>query len=702
VRDFLLGKRGRIPVILQAERAECALACICMVAVFYGHKVDLNGLRRTYGISASGACLQELLTTAGLLSLHARPLRLELEELSKLKLPAVLHWDMTHFVVLKKTSGDKLFVNDPAVGERCYRLSEADRRFSGVAVEFTPGRDLTPVTLTLRSRLQDLFTREAGFFSSVSQLFVLSLLLQLASVGGAFYMQLVIDEGVSRQDRDMLVVLATGFLMLAMSHVMMNCLRSSVLLYFSNQLGFQMVANVFAHLLRLPVAFFERRHVGDLVSRFGAIREIRRIITEDLVTVVLDGFFALITLAVMFYFSPLLAGVVLLFVTTGSILKLLCIPKIQTLQEQLIVSEAATSSSLMENMRAIEAIKFYCRELPRMLQWRNLYAEQINHGVNLTRFSIRLDLAFGTLFAFENILVIYLAAAQVLEGRITLGFLTAFVALKGNFSASIRLFVDKLVQIRLVRLQLERVSDITCAEREFDSFYLPRIKLPVDGKLTVEGLTYGYPGAPRKTLMDVNLELAAGEILAITGASGSGKSTLIKLMAGLLQPDTGCVRLDGTDIRQFGIRQYRDRCAGVLQTDQLLSGSILDNITMYDDECDQHRLQEAVRMACIDDFIDSLPMSFNSLVGDMGAIMSAGQGQRLLLARAFYKKPALLFLDEATANLDPATEERLLVQLRASGISIVLVTHRAAPLTIADRVLRCESGRLCVHSQAQC
>jgi len=692
-----MARKGRIPVILQAERAECALACLCMIAAYYGYRADLNSLRRVYGLSARGACLQELLTTAGLLSLNARPLRLELEDLQNLKLPAVLHWDMTHFVVLKKISGTKLYINDPAVGERCYRLSEADRRFSGIAVELTPGRDFSPVTLTLRSRLQDLFIRDPGFYASVAQLFVLSLLLQLASVGGAFYMQLVIDEGVARHDRDMLVVLATGFLMLALSHVGISYLRSNVLLYFANQLGFQMVANVFAHLLRLPVAFFERRHVGDLVSRFGSIREIRRIITEDLVTVVLDGFFALITLTVMFYFSPLLAAVVFLFVITGSLVKLLCIPQIQTLQEQLIVSEAATSSGLMENMRAIEAIKFYCRELPRMLQWRNLYAEQINHGVNLTRFTIRLDLAFGSLFALENILVIYLAASQVLEGRLTLGFLTAFVALKGNFSGSIRLFVEKLVQIRLVRLQLERVSDITCAEKEFDSFYLPAIKPPVYGELSCEGLAYGYPGASRKTLVDINLQLAAGEIVAITGASGCGKSTLIKLMAGLLQPDSGCVRVDGTDIQQFGIRQYRDRCAGVLQTDQLLSGSILDNITMYDDKCDQQRLQEAVRMACVDDFIDSLPMSFNSLVGDMGSIMSAGQGQRLLLARAFYKKPALMFLDEATANLDPETEQRVLTQLRASGISIVLVTHRLAPLSIADRVMRCDSGRLLVH-----
>lgn len=684
----LFARRSRLPAILQAERTECGLACVAMVAAYFGYRTDLNCLRREFPVSARGANLTDVMATAQSLQMTTRPLKLELEDLKNLQLPAILHWDLTHFVVLKSVGRRHIVIHDPAVGARRYSMTECSRHFTGVALEITPGLEFSPQARTLRSRLTDLFRTYPGFYLAIGQLFVLSLCLQLASIGSAFYMQLVIDEGLAKQDRDIVGVLAIGFFMLALSNVAMTFARSTVQLYFSNQLGFQMAGNVFQHLLSLPVDFFGKRHVGDLVSRFGSIREIRRIITEDLVTVVLDGIFALITLAVMFYFSAVLAFVVLGFVALVTVLKLALIPRIQAMQEQIIVAEAKTSTGLMENIRTIEIIKFYCRELQRLALWRNLYAEQINTQVALTRFTINLDAIYGLLFALENILVIYLAALLVLDGEITLGFLTAFIALKSNFSASIRSFVEKLVQIRLVKLQLERVSDITCAEKETDTLQLPVIRRPVAGNLRLADVSYAYPGSADAVLRNINVDIRPGELVAIAGPSGCGKSTLMKLMAGLLPATSGSVSVGDTDIRHLGLRQYRADCAGVLQGDQLLSGTIVDNITLFDDEVDQERLQQVAGMAQIADFVNRLPMGFNSLIGDMGSIMSAGQGQRILLARAFYKNSRFVFLDEATANLDPDTEAKILSQLCDLDATVVFVTHRPAPLEMADRVIR--------------
>jgi ATP-binding cassette subfamily B protein RaxB len=465
-------------------------------------------------------------------------------------------------------------------------------------------------------------------------------------------------------------------------------------IHFSNQLGFQMAGNVFHHLLRLPADFFARRHTGDLVSRFGALREIRQAFAEELLTVVLDGIFALAALLAMFYFHAVLASVVMLFVILEAALRLGVTPLLRRLSEQRIVAEAQTSTGLMESMRAIEIIKFYCCELARIASWRNHHAEQVNAQVQVSRVLVRVETAYGLLNGIEHVLVIYLAALAVMEGSITVGFLTAFIALKGHFSTSIRAFIDKLVQMRLLRLQLERVSDITCAEPEFADFLLPQVRSLTKGCLQVRDLAYSYPGAPAPVFAQLSLDILPGEILAITGASGSGKSTLVRILAGLLRPDEGQVLADGQSLTGANARRFRDVCSGVLQGEQLLSGTLLENITLFAETVDYPRMQRACRMARIDAFIASLPMGFNSLVGDMGAIMSAGQGQRVLLARAFYKQPRILFLDEATANLDPVVEGEILQEIKALGVTTVMVTHRAAPLNVATRVVHLEGGRL--------
>lgn len=690
----LFAVKHRLPIILQAERSECGLACVAMIASYFGYRVNLNSLRQEFPASIRGASLSEILSVASALKLQTRALRLEPKELKNIALPAILHWDMGHFVVLKRISRSGVVIHDPALGERKCSVKELDAHFTGIAIECVAGRDFIQATREQRTTLSELFSRYPGFYSAVGQLFILSLLIQLANIGAAFFLQLVIDESIAKNDTDLLVVLSVGFSLLMITNVAMSFARGTVQLYFSNQLGFQMAGNVFSHLMKLPVEYFSKRHVGDLVSRFGALGEIRNTLAEEMITVILDGIFASLVLVVLFYFHTTLAMVVLAFVVVFSIFKLSLISPIRTLTERRIVAEAVTSSGLMENMRAIEIIKFYCRELPRVLSWRNQYADQVNASVQLSRFSIRIEAAYSLLTGLENLLVIYLAARFVLEGSISLGFMTAFLALKSNFSTSIRSLIDKVVQIRLMKLQLERVSDITCAKVEYADFYLPETPYKLSGQLRLQGVSYRYSGNTEPVIRDVDLHIDTGDIVAIVGPSGSGKSTLIKIMAGLVFPSEGCVEVDGKTMQSTGVRRYRDACAGVLQSDQLLSGSLKENICLYDEVVDMPRMERAAQMAGIADFINSLPMGYRSLVGDMGSIMSAGQAQRILLARAFYKRAQILFLDEATANLDLEVEQQVLAAIRSLGITTIMVTHRQAPLTIATRVFRCEAGRV--------
>ncbi len=690
----LFAAAHRLPIVVQAERSECGLACLAMIATYYGCRVNLNGLRQEFPVSIHGACLSDILNVASALKLQTRALRLEPKELGEIALPAILHWDMGHFVVLKKVSRNGVTIHDPAFGERKCSAKELDLHFTGIAIECIPSRDFVRETRVQSTSIWELFSRFPGFYSAVGQLFLLSLLIQLANIGAAFYLQLVIDESIAKHDTDLLIVLGGGFGLLMFCSVAMNFARSTVQLYFANQLGFQMAGNVFAHLMKLPVEFFSKRHIGDLVSRFASLGEIRNTLAEDMITVVLDGLFASMILVVLFYFQATLATVVLVFVVLMSLFKLSLINPIKSLTERRIVAEAVASSSLMENMRAIEVVKFYCRELQRVWSWRHQYADQVNATVQLSRFGIRIEAAYGLLTGVENILVIFLAARFVLEGSISLGFMTAFLALKANFSSSIRSLIDKIVQIRLLRLQLERVSDISCAEVEYGNFYLPQMGSKLRGRLELQALSYSYSGSAEPVLRDVNLQIASGEIVAIVGPSGSGKSTLIKIMAGLVFPSEGCVEVDGQPLQRMGVRQFRSACAGVLQTDQLLSGTLQENICLYDEVVDTPRMERAARMAGIHEFIGSLPMGYNSLVGDMGSIMSAGQAQRILLARAFYKQAQVLFLDEATANLDPEVEQHVLRVIQSLHVTTIMVTHRQAPLEIAHRVLCCEGGNV--------
>lgn len=690
----LFAARRRLPIIVQAERSECGLACLAMIASYFGCRVNLNGLRQDFPVSIRGASLSDILSVASALKLQTRALRLEPKELNRIALPAIVHWDMGHFVVLKRVGRNGVTIHDPAFGERRYSAKEFDQHFTGIVVECIPSQDFVRESREQHTTLWELFSRFPGFNYAVGQLFLLSLLIQLANIGAAFYLQLVIDESIAKHDTDLLVVLCIGFGLLMITNVAISFARSTVQLYFSNQLGFQMAGNVFAHLMKLPVDFFSKRHVGDLVSRFSSLGEIRNTLAEDMITVVLDGMFASLVLIVLFYFEATLATLVLVFVVLLSLFKLSLINPIKSLTERRIVAEAVATSSLMENMRAIEIIKFYCRELQRVWSWRNHYAEQVNATVQLTRFGIRIEAAYGLLTGIENLVVIYLAARFVLEGSISLGFMTAFLALKANFSTSIRSLIDKIVQIRLLKLQLERVSDITCAKVEYANFYLPMTGPTLRGQLRLRALSYQYSGCIEPVLRDVDLKIEAGEIVAIVGPSGSGKSTLIKLMAGLVFPSEGSVEVDGQALRRMGVRSYRSACAGVLQTDQLLSGTLQENICLYDEFVDVPRMERAAKMAGIQEFINSLPMGFNSLVGDMGSIMSAGQSQRILLARAFYKQAQVLFLDEATANLDLEVEQRVLSAIQSLRVTTILVTHRQAPLQIANRVLCCEGGRV--------
>ena len=687
-------RRSPLPVLLQTEAAECGLVCLAMVASYHGRKTDLTSLRRDYAASLRGVSLKSLMVTAGQLNMSCRPLRVALDELCVLRRPAILHWDMTHFVVLKSASRRRIVVHNPALGRRTYSLREASPHVTGVALELAPADGFERCSRSEKLRLSDLWRRASGLKGALAQLLAVSLVLQVFALASPFYMQLVVDEGLARHDRELLSLLALAFLLLVLINLGIKGLRSWLVLRLGTELGFQIASNLFHHLLRLPISYFEKRHLGDVVSRFGSLEPIKRLFTTGLITVLIDGLMALATLAMIFLYSPVLSWFVLGAVTLYGLTRLGFYGPLKELAEEQIVAGAREDSSVLETLRALQSIKVFGCESDREVLWQNRHAARLNSGVRLGRLAIGQDAIRGVLFGLENVAVIYVGAIMVLSNELTVGMLFAFMSYKGQFATRTSALIDQAVELRMLDLHLTRLADIALTRPEYgpgSSHWRPR---PVEGRLELVDLGFRYSVSDPPIVEGLNLTIERGQSIAITGPSGSGKTTLIKLLIGLLSPSRGEVRVDGTRLDQFGLSAYRHQIGAVMQSDQLFSGSIADNICLFDVERDADRIRLCAETAAIHQEIVSMPMQYDGQIGDMGTMLSAGQRQRVLLARALYREPRVLFLDEWTSNLDARLEAQINAEIGKLDVTRVVVTHRAELIRSMDLELSLEAARI--------
>jgi ATP-binding cassette subfamily B protein RaxB len=675
-------------MVRQAEAAECGLACLAMISSYHGRHIDLSSLRRRYPVSLNGVTLRGLMQVASHLGLLCRPLRLELEHLAEIRLPAILHWDMSHFVVLKSVRRGHLTIYDPAVGERKYSLNQASRHLSGIAVEIAPTAAFLPKDERARLPLSVFWSHLTGTGHTLLQVFLLSGVLQALVLAAPLYAQLTLDEVIARGDVDLLLVLALGFGLLMLIKAATTTVRSYILLILQNALHYELGARLFRHLIRLPTSFFEKRHIGDLLSRFSSLQPIRNLIAEGLIAAVIDGVMAMITLVMIFTYSAQLAFVVLSAFALYALIRLALFRVIRQRTDATIQAQAQESSTFIESVRAIQSVKLFNRESERESLWLNRYSDVVTANVRLGRAKIAFGAANDLIFGLEAIITVYLAAKLALANALTVGMIFAFMSYRQHFTDKAVQLVEKALDFRLLGLHLERLSDIalTPLERGHDQpiAYLRDL----EGGVELRNVCFRYAESEPLVLQDINLTIAPGEFVSIMGPSGGGKTTLIKIMLGLLEPTSGEVLVDGTPLPSIGARVYREQVAAVMQEDQLLSGSIADNICFFDSAFDQQRMIACAQLAGIHQEIMAMPMTYNSLVGDMGSSLSGGQKQRVLLARALYRQPRILFMDEGTAHLDVDNERYVNESLKRLSITRISVAHRPDISAGADRIIR--------------
>jgi ATP-binding cassette subfamily B protein RaxB len=684
--------RQVVPDIRQVETAECGLACLAMIAVYHGQQTDLATLRRQYPISLKGTTLAGLIDMAERMGLAGRPLRLEPASLARLHLPAVLHWDMTHFVVLKRVRRDgSIDVHDPARGPHRLTGAEVSQHFTGVALEVTPAADFRPGGRVARQKLLDLVGSVRGLASPLAQTLVLSLVLQAYILAAPFYMQLAVDEAVVKDDRALLGVLAVGFGLAMLFNAGAGLLRSRILVYLQSRFAYELGTGLFRHLLKLPLAFFERRHVGDLVSRFGSIEPIRNLLAEGLIAAMVDGAMAVLTAGMVFVYSVRLGLVVVSAILVYAMLRVAFYRVFRQRSLDLVHARARENSSFIETARAIQSIKIFNREYTRNTVWSGRYADVIAANAKVEWLKGRFKALNDVVFGVENLAVIYLGALGVLDSRLTIGMLFAFIAYKQQFIDKATRLVEKGIELRMIDLHLQRLADITQAEPEPDFDRGTRRASPV-GRLEVRNLSFRYGPDEPLLFEGASFVIEPGDYVAITGPSGGGKTTLLKVLLGLLEPTSGDVLVDGIPLATFGMRAFRDHTGVVMQDDQLLSGSIADNICFFSQSFDHEHMVQCAQLAGVHEEIVRMPMSYDTLIGEMGSSLSGGQRQRILLARALYRRPRLLFMDEGTSHLDTVIEAKVNRAIETLGLTRVIVAHRPETISSARRCLVMSEG----------
>jgi ATP-binding cassette, subfamily B, bacterial CvaB/MchF/RaxB len=690
-----VGWRRRVPLVLQTEASECGLACLAMVAQAYGDSADLADLRRRFGLSLKGATLKDIMGVADQIGLLGRPLRLELDELHKLRLPCILHWDLNHFVVLQKVTGRDAIVLDPAVGQCRMPLAVVSRHFTGVALELTPTSRFEPTTAPPRVRASQLLGRIAGVKQALAGLLSLALVIEIFAMVTPFFLGWVVDHALVSGDRDLLVTLAIGFLVLLLLQTTVTAMRGWMLMGLNASIKVQSRGNLFSHLVNLPASYFEARHLGDVMSRFESQETILNAITSELVEAVLDGLMAGLTLAIMFVLAPDLTVVVLVGALLYAGLRWLLYTPLRQASAEGIVWGARRDTHFLETMRGIRTVKLFNAQEERRVHWLNLLVETVNCHLTIEKLALLFRVANAFLLGMLMIGVVYLGARRVLDGALSVGLLLAFIAYKDQFLKRVSELINKVVDLKMLRLHAERLADIALTPPEPSALPMRTPETSVlPASIELRNVSFRYSDYEPWVVKDLNLRIPAGASLAIVGPSGGGKSTLLKLLCGLLQPSRGEILINGEPLNRIGLDNYRAMLGVVMQDDQLFAGSIADNICFFSDRPDMRRIEECASLAAVHDDIVAMPMGYSTLIGDMGTVLSGGQKQRVLIARALYRRPSILLLDEATSHLDVEREKAVNGALRNTSMTRVVIAHRPETIRSSDHVVTLQNGEL--------
>ena len=673
-------------MIHQSESSECGHACVAMISHYFGHQLDLHDIRTVQNTSNLGVTLQDINELCERLHFVTRPIQVPLEEFHLIKCPAILHWNMNHFVVLKSVKKNKVVIHDPALGIRHCNFEEVSKSFTGIVLEIEKSMNFKVIREDKTLTLYQLLKSFHGIKKCLLFLMLLSFAIEGIGLLNPLFLQYITDNVIGYSEKSNLYVIAFGFFILIILQIFTEYIRGNMVVYLTNNLTEQFSSNVVLHLLKLPLAFFEKRHRGDLQSKFQSIDLIQKKISTDFVNTALDGFMLVVNFLVMALYSIVLTTMVTAALGLCMICRYGSYQRLKKHTELSIQQHAKAATVFLETVQGMMPIKTFLKERTRFNTWRNSYIDSLNADITVSKMNVLYQVVHQALFHMEHILVVCVGVTLVLANQFTLGMLMAFLAYRQLFVSKASSLMQHLFDYKLIGIQLNRLGDILYQLPEKQDQRMTSTK-KIGGALRLENVGFKYNQNEQYILKSVSMDIAPQEKVVLIGPSGIGKSTLLKIMAGLLEKTEGEIYVDNIPLLDFGLQNYRSQIAAVMQEDTLLTGSLMENIAFFDESMDIDHIQHVARLAFIDEYISKLPMGYETHIGDMGSILSGGQKQRILLARALYKEPRILFLDEASSHLDAENEHKINQSLKLLNITQVIIAHRQETINAAHRVI---------------
>ena len=684
----------KIPFIAQLTPTDCGAASLSMALALHGRDVPIHNVRGVLGGGRNGVTAKQLLLAARAYGFRARGVGVDMDTLQYLSSGSILHWDLTHFVVFERASKKFIQIVDPAIGRRRVPIEEASKSLTGVAILLEPSETFSQEKSERKGR----YKRYLDWMMSVrgiwGRVLMVSIFMQLLALAVPGLMGAIVDKVVPRADEQLLYLVGAGCISMASFEFLSTFLRSRLLLHLRTQIETRMSLDFVEHLLALPYAFFQQRTTGDLLMRMSSQAAIRELLTTGALSALLDGVLVLVYFVLLLGASPLLAAVAAVLALLQIIVVVVAGKRSAELMTEGLVAQSRLEGYQVEMLAGIETLKSMGAGPRATARWTDLYVDVLNSSLARGELEGSSGALFGTLSFCGPIALLLTGAHQVLNGTLSLGIMLGLSALGSGFLGPVGNLVSTAMKLTQVKSYMARLEDVLDSPIEPTRPNTTAAGRPLSGRIEVRNLSFRYPSEQSPTLSDVSFDIGPGECVAVVGASGSGKSTLARLLAGLYTPEGGSIAFDGTDMASLDLVHLRERLGIVTQDTRLFSGTLRDNVTLFEPSVPEEAVQAACELACLHPDIARMPMGYDTMLADGGTSLSGGQRQRLSLARALLRRPDILILDEATSALDTVTEARVQGHLRQLASTRILVAHRLSTIVESDKILVLEQGKL--------